>query len=162
MLAGSMASSFHGEPRSTQDIDLVIDPDEQALLRFAEGLDRERFYVGDPRAALVSQSQFNIIDTRTGWKGDLIIRKNRPFSREEFARREQVEILGVTTHIASPEDTILAKLEWAQAGGSDRQLRDVVAILAVTSRALDDDYLDRWAGELGVADDLAAARALAA
>ena len=49
MLAGSMASSFHGEPRSTQDIDLVIDPDPQSLARFVEGLDQRRFYVSDAR-----------------------------------------------------------------------------------------------------------------
>jgi hypothetical protein len=143
MLAGSMASSFHGEPRSTQDIDLVIDPDPQSL------------------TALRHRSQFNVIDTKTGWKVDLIIRKDRPFSREEFARRQTVDLLGVTAHLATAEDTILAKLEWAQAGGSERQVADVVAMLAIGGNALDDTYLDRWATELGVSDLLGQARLLA-
>ena len=161
MLAGSMASSFHGEPRSTQDIDLVIDPDPQSLTRFVEGLDPRRFYVSDAQTALRHRSQFNVIDTKTGWKVDLIIRKDRPFSREEFARRQTVDLLGVTAHLATAEDTILAKLEWAQAGGSERQVADVVAMLAIGGNALDDTYLDRWATELGVSDLLGQARLLA-
>lgn len=152
MLAGSMASSFHGEPRSTQDIDLVIDPDESSLREFAESLDRRQFYVGDPDAALRNRDQFNVIDLETGWKVDLIIRKNRPFSRTEFDRRRAIELLGVSTHLATAEDTILAKLEWARASGSERQMSDVVAILRVGQDELDAAYLQRWAGELGVAD----------
>ena len=159
MLAGSMASSFHGEPRSTQDIDLVIDPDPRSLTRFVDALDRDRFYVDDDIAALRERSLFNIIDTTTGWKVDLIIRKDRPFSREELARRLPVEVMGVHTHVATPEDTILAKLEWAQIGGSERQLDDVVTLLRVVGSALDDGYLDRWAAELGVADALGQVRA---
>lgn len=160
MLAGSMASSFHGEPRSTQDIDLVIDPDDESLARFVDDLDRERFYVGDARQALRLRGLFNVIDVTTGWKVDLIIRKDRPFSREEFARRQPMEILGVTTHVATVEDTILAKLEWAQAGDSERQIKDVVAMLAVGGTALDDDYLERWSTELGVSAQLDRARTL--
>lgn len=161
MVAGSMASSYHGEPRSTQDIDLVIAPDAPALARFVAGLDRQRFYVGDADDALRARSLFNVIDTTTGWKVDLIIRKDRPFSREEFARRQAVDVLGVATHLATAEDTILAKLEWAQQGGSDRQVADVVAMLVVGRDALDDAYLDRWAQELGISALLTRARRLA-
>ena len=128
---------------------------------FAERLDQERYYIGDAHTALRLRSQFNVIDTRTGWKVDLIIRKDRPFSREEFARREAVEILGVTTHVASPEDTTLAKLEWAQASGPERPQKDVVAILSVRSPELDDEYLNAWADELGVSAESATARSLA-
>lgn len=161
MLAGSMASSYHGEPRSTQDIDLVIDPDATSLRRFAELVDDDRYDVGDAQVALRSRSLFNVIDTRTGWKVDLIIRKDRPFSREEFARRQAVEVLGVTTYVASPEDTVLAKLEWGLEGGSERQQRDVVSILAVRGPELDDPYLDGWALDLGVTTELNIARSLA-
>lgn len=158
MLAGSMASSFHGEPRSTQDIDLVIDPDGSALRRFVDDLDPDRFYVDDALDALRHRGQFNVIDTTTGWKVDLVIRKDRPFSREEFARRRAVDVLGVSTHVATAEDTVLAKLEWAKGGGSDRQVEDVVGIFDAVGDALDQEYLDRWAGELGVTELLAVAR----
>jgi hypothetical protein len=161
MLAGSMASSFHGEPRSIQDIDLVIGPDPRSLARLSKDLDKERVYVGDAQGALQLRSQFDVIDTTTGWKVDLIIRKDRPFSREEFARRQAVDLLGVTTHVATVEDTVLAKLERARAGGSERQMADVVAVLAVVGASLDDAYLDRWAAVLGISDQLDRARLLA-
>jgi hypothetical protein len=162
MVAGSLASTHHGEPRSTQDIDLVIDPDESALAAFVESLDRERFYVGDAHGAFERRDQFNVIDLNTGWKVDLVIRKDRAFSRSEFARRQSVVIAGVQTAVATAEDTILAKLEWARAGGSERQRRDVIAMLAVQRDKLDIGYLDRWAEALGVAADLEAARREAA
>lgn len=153
MLAGSAASSFHGEPRATQDLDLVIDPSPEALTAFVAALDPERFYVGDAVRALARRDQFNVIDVTTGWKVDLIIRKGRPFSREEFARRLPVEVLGVHTAVATAEDTVLAKLERARAGGSERQQADVVSVLRVAG-PLDDAYLDRWAAELDLAAEL--------
>jgi hypothetical protein len=160
MLVGSFASSSHGAPRSTQDIDLVIDPTPQALDRFVAAFDPDRIYV-DPNAAaaLAARDQFNIIDAGSGWKVDLIIRKDRPFSLSEFDRRTRTRLLDVDVFVATPEDTVLAKLEWASMGGSDRQLADAAAVLAVGGDDVDDDYLDRWAPELGVVDLLARARA---
>jgi hypothetical protein len=157
MVAGSLASTHHGEPRSTQDIDLVIDPSEATLAAFVAGLDSERFYVGDALGALERRDQFNVIDLTTGWKVDLVIRKDRAFSRSELDRRQPVVIAGVSTSVATAEDTILAKLEWAKEGGSERQRRDVVAMLTVQRDTLDTDYLYRWADELGVSEDLKAA-----
>jgi hypothetical protein len=89
---------------------------------------------------------------------DLIIRKDRPFSQEEFSRRTPATALGIDVHLATAEDAVLAKLEWAAMGGSDRQVRDAATVLAVRAGDLDQDYLDRWASELGVADLLARAR----
>ncbi len=150
MIAGSVASSHHGEPRSTQDIDLVVDPTREQLTRFLDGLEPSRFYVNDALAALARRSMFNVIEPSTGFKADLVIRKDRPFSESEFARREPVEILGVVTAVATVEDTILAKLECACTSESERQLRDVAAMIRVHGAALDVLYLRHWAGELGV------------
>lgn len=88
---------------------------------------------------------------RHGAKVDLVVRKDRPFSHNELARQRLVEIEGVDVAIVSAEDLVLAKLEWSsQGGGSERQLRDIAGIAAVSS--LDRAYLERWATELGVAD----------
>lgn len=154
MVAGSFASTYHGEPRMTQDIDFVIDPTDVTLQRLVGRLEPPRFYVGDARSAFERRDQFNVIDTTSAWKVDLIIRKDRPFSREEFSRRMPVELGGVRTFVATPEDTILAKLEWGQAARSERQRRDVVGVLEVAGPSLDRDYLWRWAAELGVSDEL--------
>ncbi len=160
MVAGSVASSAHGQPRSTQDIDLVVDPTRDELLAFLGAMPEDQMYVSEAAAlqALQARRQFNVIDLRTGWKADLIIRKERPFSIAEFGRRRPTTLLGVTVDIASVEDVILAKLEWAKrGGGSARQLRDVCGMLAAQPH-LDGAYLHRWSVPLGVEDLLATAR----
>lgn len=152
MVTGSVAGSFHGEPRATRDIDIVIDPVPQTLDSFVQALPTDQFYLdlGAARAALVDRSQFNVIETSSGWKVDLRIRKDRPFSVEEFGRRLPAELLGTSTFVTSAEDLIVAKLEWAKAGESERQLRDVAAILATGGDGLDYAYVERWVSALGL------------
>lgn len=154
MVTGSFASTFHGEPRMTRDIDIVIDPDETSIVVFAEQFDPASFYMSDATAATTRRDMFNVIEITTGWKVDLIIRKDRPFSAEEFRRRLPVVIGGVATYVASAEDTILSKLEWSHRSGSERQMHDVVAVIQVQRQHLDLDYLEHWATELGIAEPL--------
>jgi hypothetical protein len=86
----------------------------------------------------------------TGWKADLIIRKARPFSIEELARRQPAELMGTRTYVATAEDSIIAKLEWAKQSDSTRQLRDVAGIVAMRGNTLDLEYVERWVSELGL------------
>jgi len=152
MLAGSFASAYHGTPRATQDIDVVIDPTPASLESFVAQLTAAGYYVDADRAraALEPRRQFNVIDSGSGWKADLIVRKSRPFSREEFKRRSPATVLGVDVFMATAEDTILAKLEWAALTDSERQLADVTGILGVKGASLDRGYIERWASDLGV------------
>jgi predicted nucleotidyltransferase len=152
MVVGSYASSFHGEPRMTRDIDLVVDPSEEALHHLIDLVDLDRFYVSDVMDAYHSRSMFNLIEPRTGWKIDFVLRRDRPFSLAEFERRIPARIGEVDVYLASAEDTMLAKLEWGKASSSDRQLDDAVAI-AVT-QDVDIHYLAEWADELGIAEEL--------
>jgi hypothetical protein len=155
MVAGSHASSYHGKPQSTNDIDLVIAPrTRRSLVEFAEGLPADRFYASAFAAeeAFRTRGLFNVIDMQTGVKVDLVLRKNRPFSESKFTRRRPARIFGVPVFVATPEDTILAKLEWAKLGESERQLRDVAGILSVDAAPLDRTYIERWAPELGVSE----------
>jgi hypothetical protein len=92
MLTGSFASAYYGSPRSTQDIDLVIVATPEQLRTFVQSLPRSEYYA-DIDAALEAhknESMFNVIDMQSGWKIDLIIRKSRAFSQEEFSRRQRV------------------------------------------------------------------------
>jgi hypothetical protein len=154
MVVGSVAGSFHGEPRTTIDIDIVIDPTAESLRRFVESLQGREFYVSDAAAeeALARRTSFNVIDTEAGGKVDLVVRRAREFSRVEFERRLTVPMLGRMTPIATAEDTILAKLEWAKSGESERQLRDAAGIVAVVGDGLDMSYIDHWIVELGLED----------
>lgn len=153
MVAGSLASTFHGEHRATNDVDVVIAPDEPQLARFVESLGKE-FYVSSAAArdALRRRGMFNVIHPGSGFKADLIVRKARPFSVEEFDRRRDAELLGVRVWLASPEDVILSKLEWSRQGESDRQFRDALGVAQSQWAALNREYLERWSAELGVHD----------
>jgi hypothetical protein len=157
MIAGSFASAAHGLPRSTQDLDLVVDPPRpEALEAFVRSLSPDEYYVDADavRDALRRRSMFNVVDHASGWKVDFIIRKNRAFSRDEFARRMKFVLFEVPVYIASPEDTIVAKLEWSkQSDGSERQRRDVAGILATLGQELDRAYIERWVGELDLVDE---------
>lgn len=152
MLAGSFASSMHGAPRATRDIDLVIDPTSDSLDSLVDRLAREDFYL-DPdvaKAEFRRRGQFNVIDPATAWKADLIYRKARAFSNAEFERRTPVTLLGTSLFVATAEDTILAKLEWAKLGQSEQQLNDVRGIVVAQADALDRAYVERWLDALGV------------
>lgn len=110
MLTGSFASSYYGAPRSTQDIDLVIEATSVGLRQFVQGLPSAEYYV-DLEAAMSAhrvESLFNVIDLSAGWKIDLIIRKSRAFSRKEFRRRQRVQLQGLSLFVASAEDVVIA------------------------------------------------------
>ncbi|MBM4026638.1 MAG: nucleotidyltransferase family protein [Planctomycetes bacterium] len=156
MVAGSLGSSFHGHPRATQDADLVIDPTSKQLESFL-GLLERGYYVSREAAfeAWHRRTMFNIIDLAGGWKADLIFRKERPFSRQEFQRRQQMDVLGRRLWVASPEDTILSKLEWMKGRASEVQYADALGVALAQGDDLDLEYLRRWAGELGVDNMLA-------
>lgn len=154
MVVGSLASSFHGEPRTTRDIDLVIDPTAAAITRLVADMQAAGFYASAPAAeeALVERGQFNVVDPSTGWKAALIVLKRGAFARAEFQRRQTAQLPGGLNYVATAEDTIIAKLVWARAGESERQLRDVASVVAVSGDGLDRSYIERWIRELGLAD----------
>jgi len=102
------------------------------------------------RDEMKRRGQFNVIDARTGWKADLIFRKARAFSVSELARRVPMRVLDVPVFVATAEDTVLAKLEWAKLGGSERQVDDVRRVIEVTGAALERAYIERWLDDLGV------------
>jgi hypothetical protein len=152
MLTGSFASVFYGSPRSTQDIDLVISATGEQLHEFIATLPSGEYY-SEITAVLEAQrreSMFNIIDMRTNWKIDMILRKNREFSREEFSRRKEVNLEGVPLFVASAEDVVLSKLEWSKLAQSQRQVEDAAGILKMRADSLDRSYLDKWVRELGL------------
>jgi hypothetical protein len=125
-------------------------------------LDPAKYYFDRDVAidALRRRSMFNVIEIDTAWKVDLIVRKDRPFSLEELRRRRVVDMMGVQVATATAEDTIIAKLEWAKQGSSDRQLVDVAGILRIRGDAIDAAYVEHWVTELGLEAVWARARSL--
>jgi hypothetical protein len=154
MIGGSVASSIYGEPRTTRDIDIVIEVGSESLRSLFATFDRSAVYIDDPlpHQHVASGQMFNVLDIVGGWKVDLVIKKARPFSITEFDRRRHLDVLGVEAMVASPEDVLLTKLEWSLLSRSSRQLDDARGIVAVQRDSLDLAYLRRWGAELGVAD----------
>ena len=152
MLTGSFASSYHGSPRATQDIDVVVAPSADQLRALIRSLPTAEYYVDEDAAfeAQRNEGQFNIVDFASGWKVDLIIRKARPFSRQEFDRREVADFHGLQVAIATVEDVLLAKLEWAKLGQSQRQIEDIARLLKVRANELNRQYLANWIPQLGL------------
>lgn len=155
MISGSIGSSYHGQPRATKDIDIVIAPTEKQLLDFVESLGTD-YYINlvSVRDAFANRSMFNIIDNLSGWKADFILRKNREFSREEFERKRHVQIAGIDVWITSPEDMILSKLEWSKNRQSEQQFHDALGIAVIQWDHLNIGYLRKWSKELHVQDSL--------
>lgn len=146
MLTGSLASSMYGIPRATNDIDIVIAPTRDQLLGVIQLFQRVGLtvHMETALAAFRNRSQFNVIDFPKSLKADLILRKQRQFSISEFERRETFEVEGMRLTLASPEDVLLAKLEWAKLSDSERQLLDAAGILKVQGGTLDFSYIDHW------------------
>jgi hypothetical protein len=153
MVTGSVTSSLQGEPRSTHDIDLVVDLTEDSASRLRDMLPPDEFYVSDQaiREAVSRRTTFNLVDLTGGDKVDFRILTNQPFDRSRFARKQIAEVAGMRFPVSAPEDTILMKLSWAeQSGGSQKQFTDALRVYEVQHDVLDIDYLNEWATRLGI------------
>ena len=150
MVRGSVASSVHGTPRSTRDLDVVIAPTNEQLLALIQQFPNPRYYADEQQAleALAKTSQFNVLDSVSGWKVDFIIAKDSEYGRTALARRRLIDIAGIAMHVTSPEDVIVAKMQWAMQGGSERQLQDAAGILSTQGSNLDVAYVEWWVREL--------------
>lgn len=157
-IGGSMATAAHGVARSTLDVDLIADISESDIDAFDEALG-EGFFVDIQmiRNAIRRKASFNIIHKETFFKIDVFPTKGRPFDQSQFKRRTSYPLTGETdqaAYIATPEDNILAKLEWYRLGGevSDRQWLDILNVVRIQGDRLDRVYLEKWATELQVND----------
>lgn len=160
MLVGSFASSFHGALRSTRDVDFVIEATPPQLHQLIAYLQADNYYaeLDDALDALKHESLFNVIDNTSGWKIDLIFRKSRSFDQEEFRRRVPAKLFDIQLHVASAEDVIVSKLEWAKIGGSHRQIEDAAKVLLAQWDSLDQLYLSKWIKELRLEQQWSAAK----
>jgi hypothetical protein len=154
-LTGSMASNYWGIPRTTHDLDFVVQLPMSAVSHIVQEFSGD-FYIDETavRAAYQPPHQFNAIDTRSALKVDFWLPKPAPFDKEMLRRRVQVTLFGEPAWICTAEDVILHKLVWNRISPSDRQLGDAAGVVAVQADALDKNYLRQWAQELKLASEL--------
>ena len=148
MLTGSMAMNYYAQPRMTRDIDLVValtPPDaDQMVCLFSPDYYISRESVS---SSIAHESLFNLIHQESVIKVDCIVRKNTPYRRAEFDRRQRITIEDFSTWIVSKEDLIISKLWWAKDSHSELQLRDVKNL---ASTGYNTNYVERWTKELGL------------
>jgi hypothetical protein len=162
-VGGSLASSLHGEPRATNDIDFVIDIPLGKVTALAAALGGDFEVDSDMlRDAVMHGRSANVFYLPLAMKIDFFGNAHEAYDEAEFLRRRAVVVRGAHTLVVkSAEDTILRKLLWFRAGGevSDRQWRDILGVLRAQEGNLDDPYLQQWAKHLGVGALLERARA---
>ena len=156
-IGGSVVSSIYGIPRATFDVDLIADLRPEHVRPFVKHLEAD-YYIDEDmiRDAITHHGSFNVMYLASMLKVDVFLPKLRPFDQEEYRRAQPETLIQGTRpfYVASPEDTILHKLEWYRIGNeiSDRQWNDILGVLKVRGKALDLIYLRQWATHLGVND----------
>ena len=156
-IGGSVASSFTGMARATQDADIAAELRRAHLpaLFFTLGSD---YYIPEARVvqAVEKRGSFNLIHLETAFKIDVFVTASGPFERACMASRVRIEIpeLGRALEFCSPEDIVLHKLQWFEAGNrtSDRQWQDLLGVLRIQGDRLDRDRLKSWAAQLELSE----------
>lgn len=159
MVGGSVASSIHGMARPTMDVDVIAGVTSESVGEFLALL-RSDFYSdeGTAREAIARGRAFNLIHFKSSYKFDIFPLRRDAYKQVEFSRRQFREsaLFGepIEFCVASPEDTILSKMQWYRLGGgiSEKQWEDIRGVLRVQQGRLDWEYLQKWARELGMED----------
>jgi hypothetical protein len=154
-ITGGVAAISYGEPRTTQDLDLVMAISPDVIDRLSDALTEAGFYVpgiDDVKSGRMRTLQ--IIEMESISRADLVVAGTDEFERLKFTRRRVIEFEGTALYFASPEDVILNKLRWRQRSGSEKQWRDVLGVLKVQAENLDYGYMREWAEQLGLIDAL--------
>lgn len=158
-VGGSVASTLHGEPRFTQDTDLIVRIEREQIEPLKLAVE-EQFYISPPALleAIQRKSSSYLVHFESGYKVDLMISRERAFELSRFQRKVKLTAAGHEFWVSSAEDIVLAKLEWYRLGReiSDHQWRDVLTVMLTNN--LDQLYLNHWAQELKVQDLLEKAR----
>ncbi|MGI8765324.1 MAG: hypothetical protein ACR2KM_02275 [Gemmatimonadaceae bacterium] len=149
MVTGSLAASAYGEPRLTNDIDLVLILSESDAARLHDAFDSSAFYVPPIEAIEMEQSRaryghFNVIHSDSALKADVYLAGDDPLSRWGLAHREHILVEAEPVWMAPPEYVIVRKLQYYRDGGSSKHLADIRAMVAVLGDRLDrKELLDR-------------------
>lgn len=152
-VTGSVATVYYGEPRFTNDIDVVVALPLQRALQFCRAFPPPEFYLSEEavREAVEHHGQFNIIHPTSGLKIDMMIPSDTPFNESRFARVNRVRPgKDYNAWFAAAEDVILKKLEYYREGGSDKHLRDIAGVLKISGDRVDLTYIASWAARLGL------------
>lgn len=155
LVTGSVAAMAYGEPRLTNDIDIVTGIDVTHIAGLLAELPWDQFYVSDDtiRDAIQYKTQFNIIHPASGLKIDVVIRDKSAFNDSRFSRIRRIKPgESYEANFASPEDIIIMKMRYFKEGGSDKHLRDIAGILKISGAEIDRQYIYGWAKKMDLSE----------
>ncbi|MBI5746599.1 MAG: hypothetical protein HZA13_06340 [Nitrospirae bacterium] len=155
IVTGAVASMAYGEPRLTNDIDIVVAIEERHIAGLLSAFPSDEFYISEDmiREAIHHQREFNIIHPASGLKVDIMIKKDTPFDNSRFSRFHKIyPAKSYQANFAAPEDVIIKKMEFYREGGSEKHLRDITGILRVSEKEIDLNYILEWADRLGLTE----------
>jgi hypothetical protein len=155
MIVGSWASSAYGEPRLTQDIDIVVDLKLERVNSLCEAFPAPEYYVSREAAAEAVRLKrpFNVLHPGSGVKIDFVVARKDPWGQSQMLRRQEVQVLpGQKGYLACPEDVIIGKMRYYRQGGSEKHLRDIAGILKIMGEDVDRGYIAQWAEELNLTE----------
>lgn len=145
MLVGSLASNFHGIPRSTRDADLVVQLPPDGLRRLSAALPAAlRLEPQGAFEAVTGTIRYLITLAGSPFVCELFELSDDPHDQARFARRVPVRLLGADAFVASAEDMIVTKLRWIAGANRPKDWDDVRNIIAVQGDALDWPYVESW------------------
>ncbi len=155
LVTGATASMAYGEPRLTNDIDIVADMKEGRIKEFVKAFPSDEFYLSEEAIhdAILHRGQFNMIHPSSGLKVDVIIKEDSAFDNSRFSRIRRIfPAESYQANFASPEDVIIKKMEYYKEGGSEKHLRDITGILKISGEAVDRRYIREWAERLDLVE----------
>jgi hypothetical protein len=148
MLTGSLALNCYALARMTRDVDLVVELKPEDLPALLKIFERDYILSAEmAQAAVQRRKSFNLIHRECVIKVDLFVRADTAYGRAAFDRRKAMRMEGYETYVASKEDLIISKLEWAKDSRSEVQLGDVRNLLAT---GYDEKYVLDWTKKLGL------------
>jgi hypothetical protein len=155
-VVGSTASTLYGEPRLTNDIDVLAELQPQHVDAFCAEFSQAEYYLSRPavESAVKKRFQFNIIHPSSGIKIDCFVAGGDEFDESQLRRSLSIsrDTGAYSIRFATPEDVILKKMEYFQLGESEKHLRDIAGILRVAGERVDRTYIDEWAERKGLTE----------
>jgi hypothetical protein len=156
-VGGSVASSFQGEVRLTQDLDLIANIENSQIQPLIRAM-VDQFYISHTaveEAVNGKTLSFNVIHLTTTEKADIFVMKDDEFSLSQMSRRVlHIGDRNKSFYICTPEDTILQKLLCFRMYNSEsqKQWRDILGVLKLQKELLDFDYLGEWGKKLNLTE----------
>jgi hypothetical protein len=158
IVSGSVAAMLYGEPRLTNDIDLILFLRAEDVMRVAEAFPAAEFYLPPSDIiqvewARTQRGHFNVIHLESGLKADCYLAGQDELHAWAFDRAQQYAAGQLRVTLAPPEYVIVRKLEDWREGGSEKHRRDIRSMLAVSGDRIDRAALDHWIQRRGLASE---------